>query len=667
MFEPKMMPNHQRLAPIISRVNTPYSAMASLLLACWSTFQPVQAQTQVAVSETDYFATDMPIVLSASRLKQTAKDAPVAITVIDREMIEASGFTEIPDLLRLVPGFFVEYDSGHVQAAGYHLLASRYVRQQQILIDGRSVYTPIFGGVPWTELPITLDDIERIEVIRGPNAVTYGSNSFLGVINIITRHAVLDHGTSAKTNIGTNQLREVFLRHGDTSGNLDYRVNIAYRQDAGFDDRYDDKIVRLFNTRLDYQFDKHNDISFQAGYNEGPREEDNAIDDEIPNHLRTVTSQFQHIRWEHTSSSDDAFHVQIYHNLLQDNSRHTRTDFPITFDEGTRSERFDIEIQKTGKPNDLLRYVYGLSYRLDRVNSELYFATTEPIDSRFKRLFGQIEYQIAKNHLVNLGLMIESNNITETEYSPRVSYNTRITNTDTVRLTISQATRTPVMLEAFPDARITTPFYDQVFFNNGTVGSERVTAYDLGVIGNRAENSFHYDLRLFYEDVRGLIADTTITPYPDVNNEAAYFANLDDALIRGAEFQFDWRPDHRALLHVGVSHIEIDSANIRADYAQAAPVNSLTLLGSYRFDNGYQVSTGVYQRSRMVPLARKSGDPDLMPAATRIDVRVAKSFRISKQQHTVAVIVQNLLDETYFSRLNNVIDRRAYLSYKIEF
>ncbi|MGM0680189.1 MAG: TonB-dependent receptor plug domain-containing protein, partial [Pseudomonadota bacterium] len=129
---------------------------------------------------------DMPVVLSATRLRQSVRDAPISMTVIDRQMIDASGFTEIPDLMRLVPGFVVDYDSGHLPVTGYHMLHDRYVRHQQVLIDGRSVYTPILGGVPWVDLPITLDDIERIEVVRGPNAASYGSNSFMGVINIIT-------------------------------------------------------------------------------------------------------------------------------------------------------------------------------------------------------------------------------------------------------------------------------------------------------------------------------------------------------------------------------------------------------------------------------------------------------------------------------------------------
>ena len=150
------------------------------------------------VSAQGLFA-ELPIVLTAARLPQSAQDAPVATTIIDRELIEASGATEIPDLLRLVPGFLVDYDSGHIQAVSYHMLDNRFVRQQQVLIDGRSVYSPLVGGIPWTELPITIDDIERIEVIRGANAATYGSNSFLGVINIITKEAVLDNGIMAIT------------------------------------------------------------------------------------------------------------------------------------------------------------------------------------------------------------------------------------------------------------------------------------------------------------------------------------------------------------------------------------------------------------------------------------------------------------------------------------
>lgn len=205
----------------------------------------------------------MPVVLSATRLRQSVRDAPISITVIDRELIEASGFTEIPDLMRLVPGFVVDYDSGHIPVTGYHLLHDRYVRHQQVLIDGRSVYTPILGGVPWVDLPITIDDIERIEVVRGPNAASYGSNSFLGVINIITRDSALERGTRVKVNTGDNGLQEGFLHHGDNLGDMDYVFSLAYRQDWGFEERHDDKRVKIATFRGDYQVDNNDSVIFQ--------------------------------------------------------------------------------------------------------------------------------------------------------------------------------------------------------------------------------------------------------------------------------------------------------------------------------------------------------------------------------------------------------------------
>jgi len=141
-----------------------------------------------AITEAD-FLDELPVVLSASRLSQPQNAAPAAVTVIDQGMIRASGFRDIPDLFRLVPGFTVAYTRDNTWGVGYHGLADAFSRRMQVLIDGRSVYTAGFGEVPWASLPLSIDDIERIEVVRGPNSATYGSNAFLGVINIITKDA----------------------------------------------------------------------------------------------------------------------------------------------------------------------------------------------------------------------------------------------------------------------------------------------------------------------------------------------------------------------------------------------------------------------------------------------------------------------------------------------
>ena len=227
------------------------SAFLCLVLAL---AQNIRAQELAALelTEADFFG-DVPVVLTATRLKQSQKDSPIATTIIDREMIAASGFTEIPDLLRLAPGMLVNYDSGHIANAGYQFLFNRYSVRFQVLVDGRSVYTPLFGEMPWTQLGITIDDIERIEVIRGPSSASYGPNAMTGVISIITRDASLDAGIKFKINQGVNGRSEQFITVGDRIDALNYKLSLAARKDDGFKERYDNKKLLIANFRGDYQ------------------------------------------------------------------------------------------------------------------------------------------------------------------------------------------------------------------------------------------------------------------------------------------------------------------------------------------------------------------------------------------------------------------------------
>ena len=120
----------------------------------------VALPAHAALTESDFFD-EMPVVLSASRLSQPLDEAPAAVTVIDQEMIRASGFRDIPDLLRLVPGFSVAYTRDNTWAVGYHGLGDAFSRRFQVLVDGRSIYSPHFGAVHWGDLPLAIEDIER--------------------------------------------------------------------------------------------------------------------------------------------------------------------------------------------------------------------------------------------------------------------------------------------------------------------------------------------------------------------------------------------------------------------------------------------------------------------------------------------------------------------------
>src|SRR5690606_2689731 len=104
-----------------------------------------------------------------------------------------------------------------------------HARRMQVLVDGRPVYGPALGGVRWTDLPLDIEDVERIEVVRGPNAAAYGANAFLGAINIITQHPSQVDGTELTLLRGNKDTSKAMLRHGGGIKGLDYRMTLSYR------------------------------------------------------------------------------------------------------------------------------------------------------------------------------------------------------------------------------------------------------------------------------------------------------------------------------------------------------------------------------------------------------------------------------------------------------
>src|SRR5512135_1037073 len=156
-----------------------------LLWCCIAVFSCTPLAASAQTEATDFLNLSLEqlahtTITSASRFSQELADAPNAMTVITREMIAASGFRSLPDVFKLVPGMYVSYYTGAQPIVSYHGSLSQFAHSMQVLIDGRSVYLPPFNTVDWTLLPITLSDIERIEVIRGPAAASYGENSVQG-------------------------------------------------------------------------------------------------------------------------------------------------------------------------------------------------------------------------------------------------------------------------------------------------------------------------------------------------------------------------------------------------------------------------------------------------------------------------------------------------------
>ncbi|WP_339082855.1 TonB-dependent receptor [Pseudomonas sp. TMP9] len=185
----------------------------------------------------DLFGLDQPLpeILSATRLKQSPAAVPGSVSVIDRALIEASGARDIPELMRLVPGMMVGYVKGNEITVNYHGGQVGTARRMQVLIDGRSVYRPGLATVDWVDLPLAIEDIERIEVFRGPNTVSYGANALTGVISITTRSPANNHGTRLKYTHGQRGIDDWYGSQAFSSGNGDFRLSLSGQQDSGFD------------------------------------------------------------------------------------------------------------------------------------------------------------------------------------------------------------------------------------------------------------------------------------------------------------------------------------------------------------------------------------------------------------------------------------------------
>src|SRR5574343_1011203 len=208
---------------------------------------------------------------SVSRRNQSLANVPAAAFVISAEDIRRSGATVLPDVLRMVPGIEVaQIDNGRyaVTARGFN---GRFANQLQVLVDGRSLYHPLFAGVTWELDPIHLDDIERIEIIRGAGAVMWGTNAVNGVINIITRHTRNQTGAAVSVTAGSQGTANIAARIGQAvSDSTRWKLSAQARhiepsrQHLGDGDSVDRLNNAVVDFRLDHDLGGGRDLSIWA-------------------------------------------------------------------------------------------------------------------------------------------------------------------------------------------------------------------------------------------------------------------------------------------------------------------------------------------------------------------------------------------------------------------
>lgn len=621
---------------------------------------------------------DMPIVLSSNRLEQPVSDAAVSVSVIDRATIEASGARTIPEVLRLIPGMQVgysgnEYGDEPQYVVTYHGHSDQYSKQMQVLIDGRSIYEPLIGGILWKSIPVNIDDIERIEVSRGPNLATYGSNTFQAAINIITRTAAEDSGSYVRTNIGNHEIADLTYRYGGSNGKLDYRVTGSTINDNGLDsgndiDNPDDTNSNNIDYRLDYQIDNHNTLSYQGGYGENHQQANRNF--QVPNPLPTErtlenTRFFQFIKLESAVNAENTLQLQYYYNLSnkEDSYRSDPIDlsdligtsvdiFTLDVNDTVKAERHNLELTHSIYPNDALKLVWGLSAQTDFVRAPQSLGTNAKIKNEQYRIFANIEWQVNQSNVLNLGGLLEKNDFSNSEMSPRISFTHAFNDRHKVRFGVSQAIRSPFIYEDMANLYYTqelttgsTPIgtvRELVILGNTELKNEKITSREIAYFGSYMNSSLLFNARAFHDDVTNYIdtlkQDVNDTTIDNFDNTVLVFNNSIESTTNGVELELDYHIDPSLRLIASGAIINI-SSNSEAT-TQSAPQHSYSLLATKIFNEKYNGSLGYYfVEDFNWTDARGTGDYEIL------DIRLSRNIQFERTHGSLSLVVKNLLDD----------------------
>ena len=654
------------------------------------------------MSEDDYIG-DVPKVLTVSRLSQAAADVPSAVTVIDRETIRASGIIDLPEIFRLVPGMYVGANAGYVyntnHTVSYHGMTTAYAGSMQVMINGRSVYSPLFGGVNWSELPIAIVDIERIEVTRGPNAASYGANSYFGVINIITQSPLETPNNSVIATHGSGR-NEVFYRHAGKQDALNYRFTAGYRQDDGLDNRNDFKRTRFINTQADYRLGVNDALELEFGIADGARGEGNLANDPFVFLPRTkqINNHYQLIRWRHHISDTSDFTLQAFHSYDKSDDETTSVNLRpilgslgkfkkndninINFNNTVIQERTDIEAQQTFALGKQIRAVWGGSARQDSVYAPHYLDSGKTDYFNLQRIFGHVEWRAHEMLTVNAGAMMEHNDFTGTDISPRLSLNFKPHPNHTFRIGSSSALRTPNYVEEkFQDRLVIptnnpnqNPLIFQYRANQGNLDPERIISREIGYLGKIGR--FELDARLFSDQINDVIRDSDIADFkvpaksvllnPFLDADVTGDVNRGGARIEGLEFQAKWQISRQTNLLVNHSYVHIRQTTdgLKRDFPDSAPRNTFSSLLTHRFNRQWDASLAYYQVSK----ANLLGDGDEIDLIRKSDFRIARKFESGRWNGEVNMVIENLFNNHYeeFAEYNT-FKRRGRVNVRLDF
>ncbi len=652
--------------------------LSLILSALFATSQAQTTGTPPSVTELD-FLDDMPVVLSVSRLAQRLDETPGAVTILDREFIRRSGVRDVADLLRLVPGFQTALSfETDAPMATYHGRTDDWANRIQVLVDGRSVYAGHLqgsAGLGWQTL--ALDDIERVEVLRGSNSAAYGARAFLGVVNIVSRDVRETMGLAAKVGVGENGVRDAGFHVGWGDSAATYRISADKRADDGLRNAYGRSEISRVNAASHLNLTGDSELSLRLGgldINAGRGTPGDAGNNA---RIRYLGSRFVQADWHKTldENRDVSFSASHTEHTFRDNFPLLTTAYDEAFGapysnsviDFSGKERNDaVALQYTVRQSPKVRYVVGTELRREAVSSKSSFDKAGGVVTSFLRLFGNLEWRMAPGWILNAGAMAERIEDGGDSLSPRLMLNWQVAEGQTLRAGVSTANRPPSAYEKYADVK----YYDRNGQNpliwtvhDGALAPERVLARELGYYAKLPKLSLSADVRVFQEMITNGIANNRADP-PDVPE---IYRNTESSTIDGLEYQVIFQPSASSRVfwsqtwtHIGVNASISPVRSYRAE-AGAAP-RAASLMVSHALTPGWEVSAAYNYSDGSTLQSSNIGSGYTLE---RADVRLAHAFRIGKTKAELALVVQNLGPASLNSDRKFYFDQRAFMTLRI--
>ena len=341
--------------------------------------------------------------------------------------------------------------------------------------------------------------------------------------------------------------------------------------------------------------------------------------------------------------------------------------------------RTDIEAQQTFALGKQIRAVWGGSIRQDSVYAPHYLDSRKTDYFNLKRFFGHVEWHAHKKLTVNAGAMLESNDFTGTDISPRVSINFKPHVNHTFRIGASSALRTPSYVEEkFKDRlviattlRNPNALIFQYRANKGGLAPEQIISRELGYLGEIGR--LQLDVRLFSDQIDDVIRDTDRVDFTvPANafllnpNDVRHDINQGSAKVEGLEFQANWHltPYTKLLVNHAYVHIRETQDGLKKDFDRAAPRNTFSALLTHRFNPQWDASFAYYQTSQAILL----GDGNKVDLIRKSDVRLARKFISGKRGGEVSMVVENLFNNHYQEFADyNTFERRGRVNVRLDY